>query len=55
MTESRLSAVTTAAKALGHPARVRVLAMVSGGPLCVCGATVYRSWQAAKSFSEETP
>lgn len=36
MTESRLSAVTTAAKALGHPARVRVLAMLSGGPLCVC-------------------
>ena len=31
MTESRLSIVTAAAKALGHPARVRVLAMLSGG------------------------
>lgn len=36
MTEPRLSAVTAAAKALGHPARLRVLAMLSGGPLCVC-------------------
>lgn len=36
MTESHLSAVTTAAKALGHPARARVLAMLSRGPLCVC-------------------
>jgi DNA-binding transcriptional ArsR family regulator len=36
MTGSRLSSVTAAAKALGHPARVRVLAMLSGGPLCVC-------------------
>ncbi len=36
MTESRLSIVTAVAKALGHPARARVLAMLSGGPLCVC-------------------
>jgi DNA-binding transcriptional ArsR family regulator len=39
MTESRLSAATAAAKALAHPARLRVLAMLSGGPLCVCQMT----------------
>ncbi len=39
LTESPLSAATTAAKAIGHPARMRVLAMLSGGPLCVCQMT----------------
>jgi DNA-binding transcriptional ArsR family regulator len=39
MMESRLSAATAAAKAMGHPARLRVLAMLSGGPLCVCQMT----------------
>lgn len=39
MTESRLSTATAAAKALGHPARLRLLAMLSGGPLCVCQMT----------------
>ena len=39
MTESPLSAATAAAKALAHPARLRVLAMLSGGPLCVCQMT----------------
>ncbi len=39
MTESRLSAAAAAAKALGHPARLRLLAMLSGGPLCVCQMT----------------
>ena len=36
MAESRLSAATAAAKAIGHPMRLRVIAMLSGGPLCVC-------------------
>ena len=39
MTTSGLSATTAAAKALAHPARLRVLAMLSGGPLCVCQMT----------------
>jgi DNA-binding transcriptional ArsR family regulator len=39
MTKSPLSTATAAAKALGHPARLRVLAMLSGGPLCVCQMT----------------
>lgn len=39
MTDSPLSAATAAAKALGHPARLRVLAMLSSGPLCVCQMT----------------
>lgn len=39
MTESRLSAVAAAAKAVAHPARLRILAMLSGGPLCVCQMT----------------
>ena len=37
--EPPLSAITTTAKALGHPARLRLLAMLSGGPLCVCQMT----------------
>jgi ArsR family transcriptional regulator len=39
MTKSGLSATTAAAKALAHPARLRILAMLSGGPLCVCQMT----------------
>jgi DNA-binding transcriptional ArsR family regulator len=39
MTESQLSAATAAAKALGHPARMRLLAMLTRGPLCVCQMT----------------
>ena len=39
MTVSPLSAATSAAKALGHPARLRLLAMLSRGPLCVCQMT----------------
>lgn len=39
MTKSGLSTTTAAAKALAHPARLRVLAMLSGGPLCVCQIT----------------
>jgi DNA-binding transcriptional ArsR family regulator len=34
-----LSSVTAAAKALAHPVRLRVIAMLSGGPLCVCQMT----------------
>src|SRR5450759_3359541 len=39
MTESPLSAATAVAKALGHPARLRLLTMLSSGPLCVCQMT----------------
>lgn len=39
MTDSPLSAATAAAKALGHPARLRLIAMLSRGPLCVCQMT----------------
>ncbi len=39
MTKSGLSATASAAKALAHPARLRILAMLSGGPLCVCQMT----------------
>lgn len=39
MTKSGLSATTAAAKALAHPGRLRILAMLSGGPLCVCQMT----------------
>lgn len=39
MTKSPLSTATAAAKALGHPARLRVITMLSGGPLCVCQMT----------------
>ncbi len=39
MTDSPLSAATATAKALGHPARLRLLAMLDGGPLCVCQMT----------------
>src|ERR1035437_4332209 len=39
MTKSGLSATTAAAQAPAHPPRLRVLAMLSGGPLCVCQIT----------------
>jgi DNA-binding transcriptional ArsR family regulator len=39
MTKAGLSSTTAAAKALAHPARLRVLAMLSDGPLCVCQMT----------------
>jgi DNA-binding transcriptional ArsR family regulator len=39
MTEQPISTTAAAAKALGHPARLRILAMLSGGPLCVCQLT----------------
>ena len=39
MTEQLLSTITTTAKALGHPVRLRLLAMLFGGPLCVCQMT----------------
>ena len=39
MTKSGLSATTAAAKALAHPARLRVLSMLASGPLCVCQMT----------------
>jgi len=35
----RLSLAAQAAKALGHPARLRLLAMLRQGPLCVCQMT----------------
>jgi DNA-binding transcriptional ArsR family regulator len=51
MTESLLSAATAAAKAMGHPVRLRVLAMLSGGPLCVCQLTAVLG-TAASTVSE---
>ncbi len=36
---STLPAVVDLGKALGHPARLRILAMLRGGPLCVCQIT----------------
>ncbi len=38
-TSSQLSDVVEVAKALGHPGRLRVLAMLRDGPLCVCQIT----------------
>jgi len=34
-----LDRLVEAAKAMGHPSRLRVLAMLRGGPLCVCQIT----------------
>lgn len=34
-----MSQSAAAAKAAGHPARLRLLAMLKGGPLCVCQMT----------------
>lgn len=34
-----LALAAQAAKALGHPTRLRLLAMLAGGPLCVCQLT----------------
>jgi ArsR family transcriptional regulator, arsenate/arsenite/antimonite-responsive transcriptional repressor len=39
MTEQPLSSTAAAAKALGHPTRLRLLTALSGGPLCVCQMT----------------
>ncbi len=39
MTSGPLNVATAAAKALAHPARLRILAMLSSGPLCVCQMT----------------
>jgi DNA-binding transcriptional ArsR family regulator len=39
MTQPPLSQLTQVHKALGHPARLRVLAMLRGGDLCVCQLT----------------
>jgi DNA-binding transcriptional ArsR family regulator len=39
MTISTLAAVVDIGRALGHPARLRVLAMLRSGELCVCQMT----------------
>jgi ArsR family transcriptional regulator len=39
MTEQRLPALAANAKALAHPARLRLFAMLAYGPLCVCQMT----------------
>ncbi len=39
MTTRNLDSAVTVARALGHPARVRALAMLSSGELCVCQIT----------------
>jgi DNA-binding transcriptional ArsR family regulator len=39
MTTSRLDSAVTVARALGHPARLRALAMLRSGELCVCQIT----------------
>ena len=39
MTNSRLSRLVRVQKALAHPVRLRVLAMLRRGPLCVCQMT----------------
>lgn len=40
MTISRLARVVQMHKAIGHPVRLRLLAMLRCGPLCVCQMTV---------------
>ena len=40
MTISPLSRLVQIHKAIGHPVRLRLLAMLRGGPLCVCQMTV---------------
>ncbi len=39
MTNAQLPATAAVAKALGHPARLRLLSMLARGPLCVCHMT----------------
>ncbi len=39
MTEQRLPALAANAKALAHPTRLRLFAMLADGPLCVCQMT----------------
>lgn len=40
MTIGRLARVVQMHKAIGHPVRLRLLAMLRSGPLCVCQMTV---------------
>ncbi len=40
MASSPLSRTVQIHKAIGHPVRVRLLALLRGGPLCVCQMTV---------------
>ena len=40
MTISPLNRLVQIHKAIGHPVRLRLLAMLRGGPLCVCQMTV---------------
>jgi DNA-binding transcriptional ArsR family regulator len=40
MTISRLARLVQMHKSIGHPVRLRLLAMLRGGPLCVCQMTV---------------
>ena len=40
MTTSRLARIVQMHKAIGHPVRLRLLAMLRTGPLCVCQMTV---------------
>ena len=40
MTMTRLARAVQMHKAIGHPVRLRLLAMLRGGPLCVCQMTV---------------
>lgn len=39
MTTSRLDSAVTVARAIGHPARLRAVAMLRSGELCVCQVT----------------
>jgi DNA-binding transcriptional ArsR family regulator len=40
MTMSPLARLVQVHKAIGHPVRLRILALLGGGPLCVCQITV---------------
>ena len=40
MTMSRLARLVQMHQSIGHPVRLRLLAMMRGGPLCVCQMTV---------------
>jgi DNA-binding transcriptional ArsR family regulator len=40
MTTSTLARLVQIHKAIGHPVRLRLLALLRGGPLCVCQMTV---------------
>jgi hypothetical protein len=47
----RLPALVGAAKAIGHPVRLRILAMLRSGPLCVCQLTAVQG----RAASNRTP